>query len=495
MLTDTKDIGGITVLSAVSKRLTSSDLPQFKLAKQQMHCRGNAAMIIDLGHVQKISQAGLGALVEFAREFEGGTALVLANANTKVAGKIGKCSMTALLPHFETVEGALKSQGLRRFRLNGIHTIILNAGRDRPLKPLSRGTTLPLLDLLGVPILQHQLRQLRDAGLNDVTVTASHQTDQLTNFIVEDHRQAVRFSFERRSTPRGWVAAPLGEVASLVQIQTQQGLIQKDCLILDGALIADVNWGHLLNLHHNRNAALTVALATPQSRASAGALLVKRRDDGRLLRAPSTHAAQDPTATFQVIGAYAVSPQMIDRFALVGHAATFKSVILDLLDHGEAVFGCVHKAPWRRVDTAHDYAKTAIDGLTHAFDHINMGAKAIRPGVWVAPTAQVAKAAEISGPCYIGSNCKVARNSRLIGPVVLAAGCEIAEKTLISNSVLLEGTVVQPGAWVCDQLLQNNWSIPYQSTRNPTQTLQPLDQIGLTPSPVPTLDQRLSGGS
>lgn len=495
MLTDTKDIGGITVLSAVSKRLTSSDLPQFKLAKQQMHCRGNAAMVIDLGHVQKISQAGLGALVEFAREFETGTELALANANAKVAGKLSKCSMTALLPHFETVEGALKSPGLQRFRLNGTQTIILNAGRDRPLKPLSQGATLPLLDLLGVPILQHQLRQLRDAGLNDVTVTASHHTDQLANITVEDHRQTIRFAFERRSTPRGWVADPLGDVTSLVQIQTQQGLIQKDSLILDGALIANVDWGDLLNLHRNRNAALTVALAAPPPQASADALLVKRRDDGRLLRAPSTSAAHDPTASFQVIGAYAVSPQMIDRFALVGHAATFKSVLLDLLDRGEAVFGCVHKAPWRRVDTAQDYAKTAIDGLTHAFDHITIGAKEIRPGVWIAPTAQVAKGAEISGPCYIGSNCKVTPNSRLIGPVVLAAGCEIAEKTLISNSVLLEGTVVQPGAWVCDQLLQNDWSIPYQSTRNLTQTLQPLDQIGLTPPPVPNLDQRLSGGS
>jgi len=90
--------------------------------------------------------------------------------------------------------------------------MILAAGRGERLLPLTEKTPKPMIPINGEPLIVHQIRWLRSAGIVEVVVNVHHLADQIENHIDDGRDLGVEIQYSREETlldTGGGIAAAL----------------------------------------------------------------------------------------------------------------------------------------------------------------------------------------------------------------------------------------------------------------------------------------------
>ena len=82
-----------------------------------------------------------------------------------------------------------------------VKAMILAAGEGRRMRPLTAQTPKPLLKVKGVPLVEHLVVKLRDAGIVDLVINASYLGDQIANFCGDGSRWGVRMQISIETVP------------------------------------------------------------------------------------------------------------------------------------------------------------------------------------------------------------------------------------------------------------------------------------------------------
>lgn len=79
-----------------------------------------------------------------------------------------------------------------------MRVMILAAGRGERMRPLSDHTPKPLLEVGGVPLIEHQIRRLADAGLRELVINHSWLGEEIERALADGSRYGVsiRYSAE-----------------------------------------------------------------------------------------------------------------------------------------------------------------------------------------------------------------------------------------------------------------------------------------------------------
>jgi MurNAc alpha-1-phosphate uridylyltransferase len=79
--------------------------------------------------------------------------------------------------------------------------MILAAGLGERMRPLTDHTPKPLLRVAGVPLLEHHIRRLSDAGITELVINVSHLAQQITDFCGDGSRWAVSIAWSPEAYP------------------------------------------------------------------------------------------------------------------------------------------------------------------------------------------------------------------------------------------------------------------------------------------------------
>ena len=106
------------------------------------------------------------------------------------------------------------------------------------MRPLTHETPKPLLKVGGVPLLEHHLLGLRDAGVSDVVVNASYLGDQIAAFCGDGGRWGLRIRVSRES-------APLETAGGIIEALPVLG--EGPFLVVNGDVYCDYPFKHLID--------------------------------------------------------------------------------------------------------------------------------------------------------------------------------------------------------------------------------------------------------
>ena len=145
-----------------------------------------------------------------------------------------------------------------------MYALILAGGKGERLRPLTDTVPKPMIALCGRPILWHQVRWLREAGVTDVVFLVGHLADAVEDYFGDGSDHGIRAHYSREDTP-------LGRGGAL-----RQGLAyvpHDDCPVIatNGDVITDASLAELIADYHSRrrlNSAhcatlLTVPMTSP----------------------------------------------------------------------------------------------------------------------------------------------------------------------------------------------------------------------------------------
>ena len=163
------------------------------------------------------------------------------------------------------------------------------------MRPLTHETPKPLLKVGGVPLLEHHLLGLRDAGVSDVVVNASYLGDQIAAFCGDGGHWGLRIRVSRE-------AAPLETAGGIIEALPLLG--ERPFLVVNGDVYCDYPFKRLIDRPIESGQAHLVLVDNPAHHPEGDFRLV----DGRVLQPKDTvnsDGRSSNTLTFSGIALYA----------------------------------------------------------------------------------------------------------------------------------------------------------------------------------------------
>lgn len=142
--------------------------------------------------------------------------------------------------------------------------VILVGGQGKRLRPLTFAIPKPLLPVGEKPLLQLIIEQLRAAGISGLILATGHQAELIRAFCGDGARFGVSLAYVQEEIPLG-TAGPLDLARPL--------LAGEDLfLLMNGDVLAELDFPRFLAFAASTDAALTVAYARHRYRSPYGVL-------------------------------------------------------------------------------------------------------------------------------------------------------------------------------------------------------------------------------
>jgi NDP-mannose synthase len=223
-------------------------------------------------------------------------------------------------------------------RPDGTRAIVLAGGRGTRLAPYTTVLPKPLMPVGDMPILEILLRQLRRAGIQNVTLAVGHLAALLEAYFGDGSRLGVSLDYSYEDEPAG-TAGPLALVEGL----------DETFLVMNGDLLTTLDFEDLVRTHRAQGSAVTVGLFEKQVPLDLG--VVETDENGRV-----TNYVEKPTLTYEVsVGIYAMEPSVLEHIE-PGERIDLPDLVLRLVAAGADVHAYRFSGTWFDIGRPDDYA-------------------------------------------------------------------------------------------------------------------------------------------
>jgi len=329
-----------------------------------------------------------------------------------------------------------------------MRAMLLAAGLGTRLKPLSERTPKPLLPVANVPLIEYNLRLLKEHGITEAVINLHHLGGAIEDHLGNgsDYGMAITYSTEEEILGTG------GGVKCV-----EQRLGPGTFVVINADIICDADLTAAIRAHRERRALATMVVLEDPRAEEFGAVEFDERGNiiqiaGKIDNPP---ALPGPFAKALFTGIHILEPRVLeyippDIFVCINNYAYPK-----MIANREAVFAwpmegywCDLGTPQRLLEVNQEMLSRKI-GLGH-YDPLTEAE--FRPrkeegeAIFLGRDADLGDAVVFEPPVLIGPGCKI-RDRAVLGPgAILGAGCQIGVGARITRSVLLPGTKVPEDA-------------------------------------------------
>lgn len=221
--------------------------------------------------------------------------------------------------------------------------VVLAGGKGARLAPYTKILPKPLMPIGDMPILEILLRQMKQAGVEEVILTVGHLAQLLQAFFQDGARFGLKIQYSYEDHPLG-TAGPL----SLIQ-----GL-DDTFLVTNGDVLTTLNLQDLVEAHRKSGAAATIAMHARHVNIDLGVLQLDQSNN-------VIGYIEKPTYDFKVsMGIYVFEPEVL-AYIPKNRYLDFPDLILKLLQNNLGVYGFSFDGYWQDLGRPDDYEQAVRD--------------------------------------------------------------------------------------------------------------------------------------
>lgn len=311
-----------------------------------------------------------------------------------------------------------------------MQAVILAGGKGTRLRPFTFTQPKPLLPLLDIPFLVWMLDRCQSVGLTEILISVGYLGDQIQAALGSGQDRGLKIDYIQESSPLDTA----GALAQGRHLFTGNPLV-----VFNADILTDLDLRDLIKTHMESGARATLTLTRVEDITAYG--LVELESDQRILsfrEKPTPEEAVTLSTNTVNAGTYVLDPTIFDHYP-PGEPLSFeRRVFPDLLQTGAYLRGYIHHGYWRDLGTPASYYHGQLDILTGKMPGFALpGVVEHSIGIWIHQDAEVAMAAKLQTPCFIGSHSKIG------SAAVIPAGTVIAHQCWINRR--LEPGVYGPG--------------------------------------------------
>ena len=224
-----------------------------------------------------------------------------------------------------------------------MYALIIAGGEGERLRPLTSDRPKPMIEVAGMPILEHQVRWLARQGVSDAVLLCGYKAEVIQRHFEDGSRFGLRVHYSLEEEPLGRGGA--------LKLGARLLPPDEDAVIaLNGDILTNQPLAPLLRFHRRKNATATVMLTRLRSPYG-----VTRLDSsGRI-----TAFDEKPLLPHWInAGLYVVTREFLRRLPDRGDHET--TTFPELATEGR-LYGYRSRAYWRTVDTFKDLTEAAAE--------------------------------------------------------------------------------------------------------------------------------------
>jgi len=221
--------------------------------------------------------------------------------------------------------------------------VVLAGGKGTRLAPYTKILPKPLMPIGDMPILEVILRQMKSAGINEVTLAVGHLSELLHAFFNDGSKLGIEIHYSHEDTPLG-TAGPLSMIKGL----------DGTFFVTNGDVLTTMPIADLIRFHRSQKAAATIAVHARNVKIDFGVIeWVKEPIISGYIEKPNFH--------FMVsMGMYVFEPYVLD-YIEPGKYLDFPDLILKLLEANQKVAGYQFDGYWQDLGRKDDYERATED--------------------------------------------------------------------------------------------------------------------------------------
>lgn len=224
-----------------------------------------------------------------------------------------------------------------------MRAVILAGGKGVRLYPITQVIPKPLVPLGGMPILEIVIRQLKNQGIEGITLAVGYMANLIRAYFGDGSNYGVKIDYSCEEYPLG-TAGPLAQIEGL----------QETFLMMNADVLTDLNFGELVDFHRQQGGIATVGAYERQVKIDLGVII----KDGHCRIADYV---EKPTSSHLVsIGVYVFEPQVLGYVKKNSHM-DFPDLIKILVREGQTVNYFPFSGYWLDIGRHDDYAKAVED--------------------------------------------------------------------------------------------------------------------------------------
>lgn len=318
-----------------------------------------------------------------------------------------------------------------------VEAVIVAGGFGTRLLPLTAHRPKHLLNVGGVPFLEHQIARLAEAGVDHVVLATSYRAELFEPVLGDGARWGVALDYVQEAEPLG-TAGAIRNVAGALRHDPDGAVVVLNGDILSGhdlrAQIADFE-----RPREGRQVDVSLHLVEVDDARAFGC--VPTDGDGRVTGFVEKSAS--PVTNQVNAGCYVFRRRVVDEIPTGRVVSVERETFPALLEEGRLVVGYVDTAYWRDVGTPEALLAASRDLVLGV-----AGSPALNGQTGearVARDATVGEGAQVDGGSLLDRRVRVGHGARVSGSVLMSDAV-VGPDASVVDCVLGPGAEVGPGA-------------------------------------------------
>jgi NDP-sugar pyrophosphorylase family protein len=228
-----------------------------------------------------------------------------------------------------------------------VKAVILAGGKGHRLAPYTTVFPKPLMPIDDVPILEIVIRQLKQAGFDEITMAVGHLAELLMAYFGDGSKFDLHIRYSHEERPLG-TAGPISLVEGL----------EEPFLVMNGDLLTTLDYQAMWEYHAGNGAIATLATFQRNVQIDLGVI---ETDEQHRVRG----YIEKPTYHYQVsTGIYIFEPAVL-KYIPKNKRMDLPDLILKLLATGQRVAAYSFEGLWLDIGRPDDYERAVVEFELH----------------------------------------------------------------------------------------------------------------------------------
>lgn len=311
--------------------------------------------------------------------------------------------------------------------MSDVQAVILAGGKGTRLRPVTVDLPKPLVPIANRPLIVHQLRHLAAAGVRDVTLALGYNADRFGE--VEDTAGALGLNLRLIVEP-----SPLGTGGALRWCADQGAFDERPLLWLNGDVVASPDIHAMLDVHRNREAAMTFWLTSARDVSEFGVLELDA--DGFVERFLEKPAPEETDSHLVNAGILMLDPALLRRVPEQTFFSFEKSLLPTLVREREPIYGMFDGGYWQDTGRPGFYLAANRHVLEGRVDWEPAGER-VEGELWEGVGVK-RETVGLIHPAVLGDGTVIEAGAQLFGRTVIGADAIVHTGAQLENCVLFD---------------------------------------------------------
>lgn len=314
--------------------------------------------------------------------------------------------------------------------------ILLVGGLGTRLMPLTRHTPKPMLPVAGLPVIEHQLAMVKNAGITTVVLATSYLSEVFIPYFGDGSKFGMKLLYAVEKDPLGTGGA----------IRNAADLLGRDksIVIFNGDVLSSHNLRGQIQFHEENGADVTLHLTQVEDARAYGCVPT---DSNKRVTAFLEKMENPPTNTINA-GCYVFSPSALDEIAPHTVVSIERETFPHLVSSGKKVFGYLDQSFWLDIGTP---------------KALMQGSRDLVSGVADSPALRSAKVMSHSAEALVMAGAHIDASARICGSSSIGSGAFVGPGAVVDASIICSDVIIGEGASITHSFIASGTKIEKNS--------------------------------